>query len=142
MQLQDCINFILTYAQNSVFLFFRKELQSLGVTPIQYATLKCLWDAEESTPSELARILGLDTSTVTGILGRLEEKNLIVRDFCVTDRRRVTVRLTPEGRLLQGPVEQIIAKANEISTDGLSAQELASLKRNLHRIAENANRNL
>ena len=140
MKLQECINFILTNVQNSVNLYFKKELQALNVTPIQYALLKCLWDEDNQMPSQLAQTLCLDSSSVTGILGRLEEKGLVVRDFCKTDRRRVTVYLTDDGRALQKPVEEIIDKANVAVTSSLSAQDMAKLKGYLQKIANNANK--
>ena len=73
MQLNECINFMLTNVQNAVFLCFKKQLQQYNVTPIQYALLKCLWDEDEQAPSQLAQRLYLDSSTVTGIMSRLEE---------------------------------------------------------------------
>ncbi len=140
MKLQECINFILTNVQNSVNLYFKKELQVLNVTPIQYALLKCLWDEDDQMPSQLAQTLCLDSSSVTGILGRLEEKGLIVRDFCKTDRRRVTVYLTDAGRALQKPVEKIISKANAAVTSSLSGGDMEKLKEYLQEIADNANK--
>lgn len=140
MKLQECINFLLTNVQNSVNLYFKKELQVLNVTPIQYALLKCLWDDDDQMPSQLAQTLCLDSSSVTGILGRLEEKGLVVRDFCKTDRRRVAVYLTDAGRALQKPVEEIIDKANIAVTDSLSSQDMAMLKVYLQKIADNANK--
>lgn len=140
MKLQECINFILTNVQNSVNLYFKKELQALNVTPIQYALLKCLWDEDDQMPSQLAQTLCLDSSSVTGILGRLEEKGLVVRDFCKTDRRRVTVYLTDAGRALQKPIEEIIDKANVAVTGNLSVQDMEKLKGYLQIIADNANK--
>ena len=67
MQLNECINFMLTNVQNAVFLCFKKQLQQFNVTPIQYALLKCLWDEDEQAPSQLAQHLCLDSSTVTGV---------------------------------------------------------------------------
>lgn len=138
MKLQECINFLLTNVQNSVFLYFKKALQPLNVTPIQYALLKCLWEEDNQAPSQLAQTLCLDSSTITGILGRLEEKNYVVRGFCKTDRRKVTVCLTDEGRSLQKPVEEIIAQANIAVTKDIPAEEMTSLKESLQKILANA----
>jgi DNA-binding MarR family transcriptional regulator len=139
MELHDCINFLLTNAQNAVFLYFKRELQEFNVTPIQYALLKCLWDEDDQMPSQLAQVLCLDSSTVTGIMGRLEDKGLIIRAFCKTDRRRVSVHLTQEGKALQAPIEQRIAQANIRVTEGLRDDELLSLKSYLRQIGQNAN---
>ena len=139
MQLNECINFMLTNVQNAVFLCFKKQLQQYNVTPIQYALLKCLWDEDEQAPSQLAQRLYLDSSTVTGIMSRLEEKALIVREYSKTDRRRIIVCLTDAGRALQKPIEALIEETNRLVTQGLSAQEQRQLQEQLLHIADQAN---
>ena len=138
MQLNECVNFMLTNVQNAVFLCFKKQLQQFNVTPIQYALLKCLWDEDEQAPSQLAQHLCLDSSTVTGIMGRLEEKGLIVRQYCKTDRRRIIVCLTDAGRALQKPIEALIEETNQLVTQGITAQQLDELREQLLHIAEQA----
>ncbi|MBQ8934318.1 MAG: MarR family transcriptional regulator [Lachnospiraceae bacterium] len=138
MKLQECINFVLTNAQNTVFSYFKKELSGLDVTPIQYATLKCLWEQDGQMPSQLAETLNLDSSTVTGILGRLEDKKLISRSFRVDDRRKVIVHLTDEGRALEQPVSEIIERLNREVTAGLSPQEMDVFHHHLQVISDNA----
>ena len=138
MKLTECINFMLTHSQNTVFNYFKKELQEYNVTPIQYAMLKCLWDEDQQTPTQLAQHLHLDSSTVTGIMARLEDKSLIARNFCKIDRRRTIVCLTDEGRKLQAPIEALIAEANVAVTVGLTPEEVATFKQLLLRITQNA----
>ncbi len=50
MEFQDCINYLLTTAQHEVFGIFSGRLAVHGLTPTQYAVLKCLWDSEEPVP--------------------------------------------------------------------------------------------
>lgn len=138
MKLTDCINFLLTNSQNTVYTYFKKELQQHNVTPIQYALLKCLWDEDQQTPTQLAQQLRLDTSTVTGIMARLEDKNLIIRNYSTIDRRRTIVCLTEEGRKLQAPIEKLIADANVAVTVDLSPEEVAYFKQLLQKISQNA----
>ena len=51
------------------------------------------------TMNELARFLGLDKSSVTGLVDRAERRGLVARVPSATDRRAVLVSLTDEGRL-------------------------------------------
>ena len=50
------------------------------------------------TMNELARFLGLDKSSVTGLVDRAERRGLVARVPSATDRRAVLVSLTEEGR--------------------------------------------
>jgi MarR family transcriptional regulator, lower aerobic nicotinate degradation pathway regulator len=52
------------------------------------------------TMNELARLLGLDKSSVTGLVDRAERRGLVTRVPSTTDRRAVLVSLTDEGRSL------------------------------------------
>ena len=50
------------------------------------------------TMNELARFLGLDKSSATGLVDRAERRGLVARVPSATDRRAVLVSLTDDGR--------------------------------------------
>jgi len=50
------------------------------------------------TMNELARLLGLDKSSVTGLVDRAERRGLVARVPSTEDKRSVLVKLTDEGR--------------------------------------------
>ena len=79
MELKECINFLLSTAQHNVFQYLSVKLSSLGITPSQYSVLSCLWGRSHATPKQLAEILGIETSTVSGLLDRLQKNGLIDR---------------------------------------------------------------
>src|ERR1700759_118251 len=54
----------------------------------------------EPTMNELARLLELDKSSVSGLGGPAERRGLVARAPSAADRRAVLVRLTDEGRSL------------------------------------------
>jgi DNA-binding MarR family transcriptional regulator len=112
MELYECVNFILESTRNSVYAYFKGKLTAFDVTPIQYALLKCLWKTDMQTPSQLAQTLRIDASTTTGVVERLERKNLVERVYSKTDRRSVHVCLTQSGAALQPGVEAAILEAN------------------------------
>jgi Transcriptional regulators len=51
--------------------------------------------------SELARILGLDNSTVTRLIVRLEKKGWVVREQSRRDKRAIKILLKIEGITIQ-----------------------------------------
>lgn len=134
MELEQCINFVLTKAQQSVQQVFKEDLEPFGVTPGQYMVLKCLWDKNGITVKQLADRLQLDSSTITGILDRLENKGMTKRKPDLNDRRALSVVLTTKGRALKKSVNQAIIDANHKVLGSLKNQESGELKVLLHKI--------
>lgn len=138
MELNECINFQLSNVQNAVFHYFKAMLAPYDVTPIQYALLKCLWTEDMQPPTQLAQSLQLDTSTVSGLLDRLEKKGLIERIYNTQDRRGIHVHLLENGAALQGPIEDTIIRANKEITAGIGPEALAAFCQQLKVIENNA----
>src|ERR1700761_6257435 len=69
---------------------------------LSLAQVRLLGVLRDRTPSmnELARILGLDKSSVTGLVDRAERRGLVRRAQSPEDRRSVLVSLTDNGRAL------------------------------------------
>jgi len=134
VELEQCLNFVLTKAQQSVHQLFKAELVPYGVTPGQYAVLKCLWDQNGQTAKQLAERLYLDSSSVTGILDRMEAKNLIEKRADPKDRRALQVLLTDKGRELEEPLSKVIEEANEKALHSLDEVQSKSLKELLYKI--------
>lgn len=67
------------------------------------------------TPGQLADVLHLHPSTVTGLLKRLQRQGLLRRQPHPSDGRRVIVTLTEKGRRASAPgthtVEALVARA-------------------------------
>lgn len=112
MEFKNCINYLLTGAQHEVFQLISEKLLPYDVTPGQYGVLNCLWRQEATTPKDMARVLGLETTTVSGVLDRMQKKGLIERDVDPNDRRCVHVRLTERGMALERPVLSVVDEVN------------------------------
>lgn len=81
--------------QNALVRVAAKQRLSL----IQIRLLGVLRD-REPTMNELARLLELDKSSVTGLVKRAEQRGLVERVPSTVDRRVVLVSLTTKGRSL------------------------------------------
>lgn len=137
MEMNECINFLLTKAQQTVFQYLKSELAQYDVTPVQYGILKCLWDEDGQTPKQIATILILDGSTITGIIERMVNKGLVVRVAGIEDRRTLQVELTKQGLLLREPIEKIIEEVNKKVLINFSSDEQNQLKLRLKQIINN-----
>ena len=49
MELNQCINYLLTTSQHRVFQEVSKRLENYDVTPVQYGVLHCLWKGDKTT---------------------------------------------------------------------------------------------
>ncbi len=74
-----------------------QEWLAAGLTMPQLKTLLVLYGMEKASMGELAEALGTGVSTVTGIVDRLVEQGLVVREEDPTDRRVVVGRPTAAG---------------------------------------------
>ncbi len=135
MELEQCFNFILTKAQQSIHQLFKAELAPYGITPGQYAVLRCLWDEDGLTARQIADRLFLDGSTVTGMLDRMEHKDLIVRHVDPRDRRALKVVLTERGASLKEDLCQAIVVANEKALKQFDHEEADVLKQLLQSLS-------
>ena len=134
MNLDQCINFLLTGAQHKVFQELKKRLEKFDLTPIQYGVLKCVWQLDIHTPKEIADYLCIENSTISGILDRMEKKDLIERKIDKDDRRFVYIDLTKTGKDLESPVNEVIEDFNKDTLSIFSEKEADELRDMLRRM--------
>ena len=77
----------------------------------------------------------METSTISGVLDRMQKKGLIERFVNKEDRREVRIVATEKGIALQQPVQDIIERVNEVVLSNFSEYDIAVLKQNLKSIA-------
>lgn len=86
---------------------YKPFLDEIDLTYTQYIAMMVLWEEKEINVKALGKRLYLDSGTLTPVLKRLEQKNLIFRQRDSRDERNLIVSLTAEG-------EQLKEKAVEI----------------------------
>jgi len=77
---------------------FHHYVQDSGFTLPQLSVISILEKHGEQKVSELSFKMGLSNSTVSGILDRLEQKDIIKRERTKNDRRVVKISLTGESQ--------------------------------------------
>ena len=87
----------------------------LGITGPQRLTLRVVGQFPGLSAGELAHIVRLHPSTITGILHRLVERGLLERERDPVDSRRTRLRLNPRAmvytRTASGTVEKAVTQA-------------------------------
>lgn len=127
-QIEECLSFSLGKAYQRVSQSARQRLSPYGVTPVQYALLKVLWEQDQQSGAELGERLLLDSATMTGLLDRLEQAGLIERQAHATDRRVNRVALTARGRSLQAPLDREMDQLNHDFLGAWPAEEQKLLR--------------
>jgi DNA-binding MarR family transcriptional regulator len=104
--------------------------QELELSPPQGIVLRFL---DEPRPmGELAALMHCDSSNMTGIVDRLEERGLVERTAAEGDRRVKLIALTEHGRALRDRLNRRIAEPPEV-IESLSASDLRALRDILRR---------
>ena len=132
--LNNCINYLLTGAQHTVFQYMKKNLAQFDITPIQYGVLGCIWEFDMHNPKDIAAHLGVENSTISGILERMENKGLIRRMIDSTDRRDIYIELTDVSRELEVPVRTVVTEVDRKVLEIFNGEEEAALKNALRRL--------
>ncbi|PXY29851.1 hypothetical protein BAY59_11385 [Prauserella coralliicola] len=82
-------------------------LLDLGLHPGQELILMQLYDRDGQTQTELQQALGLDHSTISRAIKRMQHSNLVARAASDRDRRAKEVWLTDKGAALRTPLERL-----------------------------------
>jgi len=88
--------------------YYEQRLHPFGLTTSQFFVLDALWSKDGVSIGELGEQVSLDTSTLTGILDRLERNGLVERHQNPADRRSVLVTLTDHARELEPQVTPLV----------------------------------
>jgi DNA-binding MarR family transcriptional regulator len=116
-----------------------QQLLPYDVTSSQFKVLIIVAQFKADKPAELCRHLSLDSGSMTRMLDRLEQKQLIERTRSESDRRQVQLALTPAGKAITDRLPQIGADAMNGLLSSLDAEEVASLERILSKVLIDAN---
>lgn len=92
---------------------FMQETEAFGVTPVQYAALQAVGLQPGMDQRTLARTIGFDTSTIAGVIDRLEARGLMQRNASAQDRRVRLLTLTEAGVALLAALVPAMLQAQQ-----------------------------
>ena len=104
---------------------FTAEMDEAGLTPIQWAALMTTSQRPGLDQSTLSREIHIDTSTIAGVLDRLEARGLIQRRPSPDDRRLRLVYLSDEGAALLKQASVAVLGMQKWLVEPLTADERA-----------------
>lgn len=111
---------------------YRPILEEFDLTYPQYLVLMVLWEKQPQSVSQLGDELHLDSGTLTPLLKRLEQKEIIKRQRAVSDERIVEISLTEKGMELREKAEVIPQRITE--KINITQEEAETLRKIINKI--------
>lgn len=99
--------------------------------------LHVLWENDGISNQELSKRSGLAMSSLTTMLERMEEKNLLTRKGCPKDKRKCLLFLTEHANSLKKEYDEISDKMTKLSFEGISEDERLAFEKTLENILHN-----
>lgn len=116
---------------------FLERLEPYGLTPFHYVVLCCLWEEDGLSTSGIADKLKQLGATLTGVVDRMEERNLVYRERDPDDRRIVRIWLTDQGKQLMNVLPAVSVETSKKATEGISEEEQKAVLKLLDQIFHN-----
>ncbi|MEV8633121.1 MarR family winged helix-turn-helix transcriptional regulator [Streptosporangium sp. NPDC051023] len=102
-------------------------LAELDLYPGQERALAVLWERGPQPQNVLAKLIGIDMSTMTKTLQRLERSGFVSRTPNPANRRISIVSTTPKGDALRPDVERVLSELHRRMTHGLTPAQTDEL---------------
>ncbi|WP_068494962.1 homoprotocatechuate degradation operon regulator HpaR [Paramagnetospirillum marisnigri] len=125
---------LLAQAREEIISRFRPILNHFGVTEQQWRILRVLRTQEPLEPKQICETCLFLSPSLAGVLARMEEMGLVVKERVESDHRRVLVRMTPRSRALVDEALPLIAEQYRLLENVIGERQTAELYEVLQRL--------
>ncbi|MDP3940035.1 MAG: MarR family transcriptional regulator [Deltaproteobacteria bacterium] len=136
----DCFYYLISRATLVATSVLKMEFEAAGVPEVRPAylgVLLTLWNEDRLGSLELGRRAGLEPSSMTSLVDRMERDELIRREADPGDRRAQRICLTPTGKRCQQKVLEVVDCTLAKGTRGVSSKEISRTKEILQHFLTN-----
>jgi MarR family transcriptional regulator, organic hydroperoxide resistance regulator len=134
LQLENQLCFSIYATSREITKVYKPLLDKLGVTYPQYLALLVLWEHETLSVKKMGELLYLDSGTLTPMLKRMQDQELVIRQRSHEDERVVFISLTEKGKKLRDKAchipEEVFSMTNK------PQRELEKLKETLQELLQ------
>jgi len=120
--------------QQIAVAIFLQETDVYGVTPVQFGALHTVGRSPGIDQRTLARTIGFDTSTIAGVIDRLEARGLLQRVASTEDRRVRLLNLTADGQGLLRSMGPSVLRAQQRMLEPLGPSQRDEFMRMLRTV--------
>jgi len=151
---EDYPFFLITRAALSMTSMIKKSLAKNNlpdIKPSYLGVLMCLWANDSMDEmlgklgseggmklSDLGRCAGVEPSTITGLIDRMEQDGLVYRASVPGDRRALKANLSEKGMRMRDKVLQALEEMAQQLFAGIKPDEMETMKQALRQMLENA----
>lgn len=122
--------------QQLAVALFVDEVGEIGLTPVQYSALQTVCNQPGIDQKTLAATIAYDTSTIAGVIDRLEARGLLARQVSPTDRRAKLLTPTVEGIQTLAAVVPRMLRAQDRLLEPLAAADRKEFMRMMRAVIE------
>ena len=134
--MQGELHYLLLKCFRSSNKFIVQETSKISLLPGQPKVLECLRERDGLSPKEIGTLCGIDKSTMTSLLAKMERQKLVSRTDNREDRRAIHIWLTPQGRVYADQVARICRRADELAQRNLTESQQKELLRLLQIVSD------
>lgn len=139
---RECPYYLISRVSLAVTSVLKKEFIKSGleqVKPAYLCVLMSLWQEDGLKVIELSNRAGLEPSTMTGLLDRMQRDGLVTRTPDPHDRRVLRIFLTIAGQSVRSVVLKVIDKVLAEVFAGISDDDISHTKNLLRQVLVNTN---
>jgi DNA-binding MarR family transcriptional regulator len=127
----DALGYLLKHAHTRFIALMDAALEPFGIDGKDFGALRILAHREPASQLQVAQTLGIDRTTMVGLLDALERKGIVRRRPDPADRRRNVVELTEAGLETFDAAQVAYTGAESEFLGGVSAEAATQLRRTL-----------
>lgn len=135
LKLENQVCFPLYACSREIIKAYRPFLRKIGLTYTQYLVMLLLWSEKKITAKAIGQYLHLDSGTLTPLLKKMEEKNLLCRERLEADERILVVAITSAGDKMREKAARIPAQM--ASCLAISTEEATLLCQLIYKVLAN-----
>ena len=138
---KECPYYLISRVSLVVTSALKKGFADAGVEKVRPAYLcvmMSLWEEDGLKVIELGKKAGLEPSSMTGLLDRMERDGLVGRTMDPRDRRVLRIYLNETGQNVREPILKVIDDVLADVFAGISKEDISYTKNLLRHILANA----
>lgn len=125
---------LLSRASHGLMTEFTASLEDVGISPRQHAVLTTAMTSE-LTQTEIARVVGLDKTTMVVTVDELEKAGLAERRPSSSDRRARVIHVTGDGQRFVRDADKVLDRVRDDILSAVAPEDRESFLRALQTLA-------